>query len=83
MRSAAGTRARHPVAGFMTLTQQAFDVARTSEQTLIAMTAPPGSSSHHALELLRMSDVETGDAPQDPGSGQVGLSSYAAVDDTQ
>ncbi|MFD9893384.1 helix-turn-helix domain-containing protein [Amycolatopsis sp. NPDC059027] len=49
---AADYELRHPLVGALTLTQQAFDVARAPEQMLVTMTAPPGSASQHALTLL-------------------------------
>ncbi|RKT54596.1 transcriptional regulator with XRE-family HTH domain [Saccharothrix australiensis] len=49
---AAAYELRHPLVGPVTLTQQSLDVTGSPEQTLIVFTAPAGSPSHHALELL-------------------------------
>ena len=49
---AAAYELRHPVVGAVTLTQQAFDVARSPDQTLILLTAAADSPSRHALKLL-------------------------------
>ncbi|GAA1955231.1 helix-turn-helix domain-containing protein [Amycolatopsis minnesotensis] len=49
---AAAYELRHPLVGGLTFTQQAFDVARSPDQMLVALTVPTGSASHHALTLL-------------------------------
>nr|WP_042195220.1 helix-turn-helix transcriptional regulator [Kibdelosporangium sp. MJ126-NF4]CEL21810.1 putative DNA-binding protein [Kibdelosporangium sp. MJ126-NF4]CTQ92590.1 putative DNA-binding protein [Kibdelosporangium sp. MJ126-NF4] len=46
---------RHPLVGRISVTQQALDIARSPEQTLITMTATPNSRSHDALTLLARS----------------------------
>ncbi|MEU5209974.1 helix-turn-helix transcriptional regulator [Streptomyces sp. NPDC020742] len=44
---------QHPTAGRMTLTYEAFDVARSDGQRLVVYQAPPGTADHEAL--LRLS----------------------------
>ncbi|ARF53054.1 transcriptional regulator [Streptomyces gilvosporeus] len=44
---------RHPTAGRMTLTYEAFDVARSDGQRLVVYQAPPDTADHEAL--LRLS----------------------------
>ncbi|MFI1796710.1 helix-turn-helix transcriptional regulator [Streptomyces sp. NPDC020379] len=44
---------RHPEVGLMTLTYEAFDVARSDGQRLIVYQAPPGTPDHEAM--LRLS----------------------------
>ncbi|MFE0022219.1 helix-turn-helix domain-containing protein [Amycolatopsis sp. NPDC059021] len=71
---AADYELRHPLVGALTLTQQAFDVARAPEQMLVTMTAPPGSASHHALTLLAQTTSVPSDNPlpdRDGGSAFV------------
>ncbi|MEV6672229.1 helix-turn-helix transcriptional regulator [Streptomyces sp. NPDC051162] len=45
---------RHPAVGLMTLTYEAFDVARSDGQRLVVYQAPPGTPDHEAM--LRLSD---------------------------
>jgi transcriptional regulator with XRE-family HTH domain len=43
----------HPVVGAVTVTQQTLAIARSPEQSLVAVTTPAGSPSESALALLR------------------------------
>ncbi|ONI75218.1 transcriptional regulator [Actinosynnema sp. ALI-1.44] len=49
---AADYELHHPAIGRITLTQQAFDVARAPDQMLVTLTAPPGSPAREALARL-------------------------------
>lgn len=83
---------RHPVAGPMTLTYDAFDVARSDGQRLVVHQAPPGTPDHAAL--LRSSswpatsgsggsegDLRTGQGgPEEPVGAAHGEAGVLAAD---